>query len=100
MEFKGNSIVLNQTTISSHIIQFLNNTQVYFDNNNYNNYLYFFTYNDIYDFNCGYGILNSDNSLINEKYIFQSSFEFIEDMEIIETNFIQMTKYVYYILKN
>ena len=41
MEFKGNSIVLNQTTISSHIIQFLNNTEVYFDNNNYNNYLYF-----------------------------------------------------------
>ena len=99
LELRGNYIVINQTTIGSHIIQFLDNTQAYFEKDN-NNYLYFFTYNDIYDFNCGYGILNNDKSLINQKFIFQSIFEFIDGMEIIQANFIQGTKYVYYILKN
>ena len=83
------------------------NTSAYFDNSYY---LYFFTYNNLSDFISGYSTtvidLSNDNkfqksitgsNIITNK---ESPFNFIDQMEIKEINFIQGTQYIYYKLYN
>ena len=86
------------------IIQMKNNTQAYFDEKNN---IYYFSYNNIFDFNCGY-IINkfnlSDGSELScadsEYYRYSenpfSVFDSNNNIQIKEINFIAGTNLVYY----
>ena len=77
-----------------------NYTQVVFQN--YSDNFYFFTYNNISDFTCGYSIQyanesNYDNVSKYEIIVHNNSpLEFIGDVEILEMNFSSYNKYAFY----
>ena len=70
------------------------------------NDFFYFTYNSISDFSSGY----STNTVSGTNYYtvdpvqvsnnFTSPFEFIDDVEIIDMNFLLSTNYAYYTIKN
>ena len=78
----------------------------YFDSNYF---LYFFTYNSISDFISGYsntgidlsGQTQLESSISGLNFtINESPFNFIDEMEILQIDFIQGTKYIYYKIYN
>ena len=79
-------------------------TQAYF--NNYTNDFYYFTYNNINDFECGVStstVSSSDYTNlepVSVKRNIESPFEFIEEAEIREINILLNTKYAYYTICN
>ena len=81
----------------------LKNTKAIFKSDNY---FYYFTYNNASDFTGGfsYGGLNSQDYSnidgIGFKTFDESVFEFINEVEIQEIDFIKTTKYVYYKIKD
>ena len=98
---------VNSNTIHGvkYIISLKSNTQAYFDDNNY---FYYFTYNNASDFESGYSTTNFDlngDYSVNSITLYQnkeSPFLCLEkdNYSIEEINFIQKTKYVYYIIYN
>ena len=70
------------------------------------NYFYYFTYNDASDFTGGYStgaVSDSDYSAISGigfHTFDESPFEFVNEVEIQEINFIKTTKYAYYKIKD
>ena len=98
---------VNSNTIYGvkYIISLKSNTQAYFDDNNY---FYYFTYNNASDFESGYSTTNFDlngDYSVNSITLYQnkeSPFLCLEkdNYSIEEINFIQKTKYVYYIIYN
>ena len=78
-------------------------SQCYFDTNKI---IHYFTYNNIYDFLCGYSssVVNLDNfdniPNVEFKKKQRSPLSFIDKVEIEEMKFIVGTKYVYYKIKN
>ena len=84
-----------------------NKTQAYFNNDRY---LFYFTYNSVYDFESGYST-TSINFNSKEQYASsvsniqivkktESPLTFVDNVEIQEMNFITGTKYAYYKIKN
>ena len=90
-------------------------TQATYDKDNTDgvNNFYYFTYNDISDFNCGYyearsstnhdeyaNNYNNPISVTPVKEYSDSPLSFVDNVEIEEMKFIKGTKYVYYKIKN
>ena len=76
--------------------------QAYFNNDNF---FYYLSYNDIYDFSSGYSLTSVDVSKTSVDYIStehnsESPLSFLDNVEIEEMNFISGTKYVYYKIYN
>ena len=84
------------------IIEVKEYTQAYFKN--YSDEFYFMTYNDVSDFKSGYSSVTTDDylSLSNVQVIINedSPFEFMDEVEIIEMNFLLYNKYIYYAINN
>ena len=84
------------------IIEAKNYKQAAFNNNT--NEFYFFTYNNISDFTSGYSnATTNDFSSIGNVQIHinqQSPFEFVDEAEIIEIDFVLNNKYIYYTINN
>ena len=86
------------------LTQIKSNTRASIDNNYY---FYYFTYNDVSDFTSGYSNTHID---IGENNYFASSFDstknadsplsFVDNVEIIDMNFIPGTHDVYYKIYN
>ena len=71
--------------------------------NNISDEFYFFTYNNISDFSSGYSSItnldyNIENVLIHDNI--ESPFEFVDEVEIKEMNFLLNNKYIYYSIYN
>jgi len=77
-------------------------TQAYFKN--YSDEFYFMTYNNASDFTSGYSnVTTSDYKSIGGVQVHinkESPFEFIDDVEIKEMNFLLYNKYIYYAIYN
>ena len=81
-----------------------NQGYIYTDENN--NPFFFISYNNVSDFTCGY----STNGFYTDNYYYynnikfnissDSPFEFIDEVEIKEMNFISSNRYVYYAIYN
>ena len=84
------------------IINYLSNTKGYFKNNS--NKFYFITYDDINNFLSGYTNSTFDENFDITKVSFSfnsiSPFEFEEELEVENINFIFNNKFIYYKLKN
>ena len=114
MNLNDGSIQYRETAGNHFIIDTKKYTNAYFHkyNNNYDYDIYYFTYNDISDFQSGFyqaTITTSNNDYKNNNnainiYQFQqnsnSPLSFTDNVEIIEMNFIKKTSYVYYKLYN
>ena len=80
--------------------------QAYINEGDTLNYFYFFSYNDISDFTCGYstkGFSSSNYFNLNEVTfnIFSDlPFEFVDEVEIKEMKIISNYRYVYYSIYN
>ena len=65
---------------------------------------YFMTYDDIYNFSTGYTNSTFDENFDTSNYTYkinlESPFEFLEELEIKEINFLLRNKFLYYILKS
>ena len=76
--------------------------QAYFKN--YSNEFYFMAYNNVSDFSSGYSTTTTgDYHSINDVEIHlnsESPFEFVDEVEIKEMNFLLYNKYIYYIINN
>ena len=77
-------------------------SQGYFSNSTTD--FYYMTYNDVSDFISGYSIVSPGNDFSISSVTFQnneeSPFEFYDDVEIKEMNFLSNNKYVYYTIYN
>jgi hypothetical protein len=84
------------------LIETKNYTQAYFKN--YSDEFYFMTYNNASDFTSGYSnVTTSDYKSIGGVQVHinkESPFEFIDDVEIKEMNFLLYNKYIYYAIYN
>lgn len=85
---------------SIHLLDAKAHTQVYF--NNYTNDFYFFSYNDIKDFQCRVlktTVSSSDYANLDHVTILthnETPLEFIEEAELIKIDILENTKYAYY----
>ena len=95
-----NSIDVNPLSIN--LTEAKKYTQAYF--NNYSDEFYFYTYNSISDFISGYSnVTTSDyTNLDNVQFHINSKspFEFLDEAEIIDMNFLLYSEYIYYTINN
>ena len=103
----GNKLILkgdytgNTDCQSSTLIQAKTHSKGYFKDGAY----YYITYDET-SFNCGYSTKNVDSSICESannaefKNNLNNPFDFTDEIEIEEMNFIENTVYVYYILTN
>ena len=91
------------------LIPIKSHTQAYFNNFHFNNSFFYFTYNTIHDFTCGYSTV----SVANENFVdysgidyvqfknnLESPFEFSGEVEIKEMNIMYNNNFVYYKILN
>ena len=92
----------NVNPVTMDIIEVKQYTQAYFKN--YSDEFYFYTYNDISDFTSGYSNVTTNNyhsiGNVQVKINSKSPFEFIDEAQILEMNFLLYNKYIYYTIKN
>ena len=88
-----------ETDINKELIPIKAHSQAYFSNSS--NDFYYFTYNNVSDFSSGYSTstfgsidYTVDNIAVSNN--FTTPFEFLNQVEIKEMNFILYTKYAYY----
>ena len=85
---------------SKELISIKNYTQAYFSN--YSNHFYYFTYNTVSDFSTGYSTRTFDGNIyysvdpIEVQNNYTTPFEFLNEVEIKELNFLLYTNYAYY----
>ena len=99
IEESDSSVIIKNKLSRNLTDKLLKNTISTFKNNTYE--FYFITYDDINKFYSGYTTFD-DNFNIDDVNIFintQSPFDFLEEVEIKEINFILENKFVYYKLK-
>ena len=103
VEINANSGSFAYNTGKSNIISTaMQNSQAYFLENS--NKFYYFTYNNVSDFSCGYSNQEIDDYYNIEGYTFtknsDSPLAFTDDVEIQEMNFMLNGKYAYYKIYN
>ena len=106
----GNSLIkINSGTNSTkELITAKNITKANFNNKDKNHNFYYITYNNISDFKSGFSIVtitgtNNFHEIVNTANIQNNEdnpFEFLEEVEIKEINFLTQNKYIYYSLYN
>ena len=100
-------------TSSKDLLDIKKYTQGYFHNYHFNNSFFYFTYNDVYDFQSGYyknpndcdsgnDVSGSyhDLSNVNPVKNAKSPFEFEDEVEIIDMNIMYNNNFVYYKILN
>ena len=83
-------------------------TQGYFNSVYGNNNFYYITYNNISDFSSGFSLSsiseNNYDQITSNTVTFQNNennpFEYLDEVEIIDIDFLPYNKYIYYSLKN
>ena len=99
-EYQFGTEVSRRTDISKELIPIKSHSQAYFSN--YSNDFYYFTYNDISDFSSGYSTSTFGSNIyysldpISVQNNFTTPFEFLNEVEIKEINFLLYTNYAYY----
>ena len=100
----GDEVVERNDEISIDLTESKQNTKGYF--NNVTTDFYYITYNDVTDFSSGYSInpAAANSFEIANTITFEnnngSPFEFLDEVEIKEINFLPYNKYVYYSIYN
>ena len=92
----------NINPVSIDLIEAKKYTQAYFKN--YSDEFYFYTYNDLSDFTSGYSTTTTSDytSIGNVAFHINSNspFEFVDEAQIIDMNFLLYNKYIYYSINN
>ena len=101
-----NGIYINGQGSSLYLTESKKYNQGYIYTDGNNNPFFFISYNNVSDFTCGY----STNGFYTDNYYYYndikfnissySPFEFIDEVEIKEMNFISSNRYVYYAIYN
>ena len=72
--------------------------------NNYSDEFYFYTYDNISDFTSGYSTVTTSNygdiGNVQININTETPFEFVDEAQIIEMNFLLYNKYIYYTINN
>ena len=103
-KYKFNGGISLDTNTTKELIESKMHTKGYFNSDSNNNF-YYFTYNNILDFSSGYSTNppGSDYSIIDSVTIQNNDrnpFEFLDEVEIREINFVANNKYAYYSIYN
>ena len=95
--FENSNGIGRNTDDKLNLIETKQYSQAYFGNSSTD--FYFMTYNDVSDFKSGYSVSHPDDFKINSVTIKKNEntpFEFLDEVEIKEMNFLFNNKYVYY----